>query len=233
MFSPYHRFTNCIKLEGIIEDLRRSENVPENIMKGHKRYHFALVHKIKCARHHLDSMIELMSNTPPADVLSQSSDFMFRIYMYLDGFFYTCGSAMDILAREVLTYFSLPLPSFVYFHTARAELSAARPTDSLINRLENPTWREEFSMYRNALTHERIVAGNFNINVTIDGDTEDKTLVLPLPDDPRVDVMERTFRNNPDMLSYCKRHIKRLLIVINTIYGEISDRASSNSALPI
>jgi hypothetical protein len=178
-------------------------------------------------------MIELMSNTPAADVLNQSSDFMFRVNMYLDGFFYTCGSAMDILACEVLTYFSIPLPNRVYFHTAKEKLQKARPTDALLSRLGDPTWRDEFSMYRNALTHERIIAGNFNINVTIDGDTEDKTLVLPLPDDPRVDVMDRTFRNNPDMLAYCKRHIKRLLILINTIYGEIADRASSNSALPL
>ena len=233
MFSPYHRFTNCNKLESVIKSIRTSVTIPDDIIKGHNRYHFALVHKLKCAKHHLDSMIELLSTTPAADVLGQSSDFMFKINMYLDGFFYTCGSAMDILAREVLTYFSIPLQDRVYYQTARIDLGAARPTDALLNRLEDPTWRVEFAMYRNALTHERIIAGNFNINVTIDGDTEDKTLVLPLPDDPRVDVMDRTFRNNPDMIEYCKLHMKRLLVLINTIYGEIADRAAANMSLPL
>ena len=67
----------------------------------------------------------------------------------------------------------------------------------------------------------------------MDGDTEDKTLVLPLPDDPRVDVMDRTFRNNPDVEIFCKRHIKRLLKLINIIYGEIATRATANSSLPL
>ncbi len=233
MFSPYHKFTNCNRLESVVESLRGNGNVSNLIYKEYKRYHFALVHKIKCAKHHLDSMIELMSTTPPADILDQSSDFMFRINMYLDGFFYTCGSAMDILAREVLTYFTIPLPDRVYFHTAKNKLTESHPTDTLLSRLDDPPWRDEFSMYRNSLTHERIIVGYFNINVTIDGDTEDKTLVLPLPDDPRVDVMDRTFRNNPDMLKYCTLHTKRLLILINKIYGEIADRAENNSALPL
>jgi len=233
MFSPYHRFTNCNRLENIIKDLSTLGNVSDDVNKGYKRYHFALVHKMKCARNHLDSMIGLMSNTQAGDALKQTSDFLFRVNMYLDGFFYTCGSAMDILAREVLTYFAIPLPNRVYFETARQELSNARPTDTLLDRLDDPSWRDEFSLYRNALTHELIIAGNVNISVTIDGDTEDKTLVLPLPDDPRVDVMNKTSRNNPDMLIYCKRHIKRLLKLINIIYGEIATRATVNSSLPL
>jgi len=233
MFSPYHRFTNCNKLENIIEGLSKLGNVSDDVNKGYKRYHFALVHKMKCARNHLDSMIGLMSDTQAADALKQTSDFLFRVNMYLDGFFYTCGSAMDILAREVLTYFAILLPNRVYFETAKQKLSSTRPTDTLLNRLDDPSWRDEFSLYRNTLTHELIIAGNFNISVTMDGDTEDKTLVLALPDDPRVDVMDRTFKNNPDVLAYCKLHIKRLLKLINIIYGEIATRATVNSSFPL
>lgn len=233
MFSPYHQFTNCNKFENIIEALSKLGNVSDNVYKGYKKYHFALVHKMKCARDHLDSMIRLMSNTQAADALKQSSDFLFRVNMYLDGFFYTCGSAMDILAREVLTYFAIPLPDRVYFETAKQELSNTRPTDTLLDRLDDPSWRDEFSLYRNALTHELIIAGSINISISVDGDTEDKILVLPLPDDPRVDVMDRTFRNNPDAEIFCKRHIKRLLKLINIIYGEIATRATANSSLPL
>lgn len=233
MFSPYHRFNNCNKLENIIETLKEAGNVPDDVMKGYKKYHFALVHKIKSARHHLDSMIELMSNKPVDDVLKPSSNFMFLVNMYLDGFFYTCGSAMDILAREVLTYFAIPLPNNVYFNSAKQELLSNLPNDPLIGRLDDPSWRDEFSMYRNAVTHEHIIAGFFNISVTIDGDTEDKALVLPLPDNPRVDVMDRTFKNNPNVSAYCKLHIKRLLKLINIIYGEIATRATANSNLPL
>ena len=79
----------------------------------------------------------------------------------------------------------------------------------------------------------RIIAGNFNIEVTIDGDTEAKTLTLPLPDNPRVDVMARTFRTNPDVLEYCNLHLKRLLILTNTVYGEINARIITNGNLPL
>jgi len=153
--------------------------------------------------------------------------------MSLDGFFYFGGSALDILAREVLSYFGISLPTNVYFEKAREIISNNRPGDLILNRLNNPTWKSDFSMYRNASTHELIIAKQFNINVCMDGATQKQTIILPLPDDPRVDPDDRTFRRYPNVIDYCKSHMRRLLKLINTIYGDIYTRAACNSRLPL
>ena len=76
---------------------------------------------------------------------------------------------MDIIAREVLIYFDIALPDTVYYYTARTILLTQRTGDSLIPRLDNPGWKDEFSNYRNALTHEVLIARNYNINVNDNG----------------------------------------------------------------
>jgi hypothetical protein len=153
--------------------------------------------------------------------------------MSLDGFFYFSGSALDILAREVLSYFGLPLPTRVYFEEAHQIISINRPGDLILNRLTNPTWKSDFSMYRNTLTHELIIANRFDIKIQVEGATQKQTLIFPLPDDPRVDLDDRTFKKYPDVTDYCKTHMRRLLKLINIIYGDIYIRTVSNSGLPL
>jgi len=233
MFSPHHRFANCARLEAAFQRLRAAGSVPDDIVLGFNRYHYALIHKLKSARYHVDALTETLSSTPPLDSLSQSSDFMFKVNMHLDGFFYSGGSALDILARELLTYYGVTLPAKVYYHTAHATLSTSYPTDPILDRIKDPQWKEDFTTYRNALTHELMIAGQFNINVRLDGASEEKTLVLPLPDDPRVDPSARTTRKYPDADEYCRNHIRRLLTLINTIYGDIITRMGTNNALPL
>jgi hypothetical protein len=231
--STYHRFANRPRLESELQSLKASGNVPEDIVKGYNRYHFSLLHKLRSAAYHADMLTNTLTGTPPLDSLSQSSDFMLKVNMHLDGFFYCGGSALDILAREVLTYFAIPLPANVYFHTAHATLTNARPGDALLPRLTDPAWKRDFSTYRNALTHELMIAGQFTINVNLNGDTEEKTLIIPLPDDPRVDPSERTCRKNQNADEYCKGHMRRLVSLVNTIYGDIAERAHALGRLPL
>lgn len=233
MFSPYHRFSNCRKLENVVNALNTQGGISQEVFRAFNRYHFALVHKLKCAKSQVDNLDSLLSAAPSQEILSDSSDFIFKVNMSLDGFFYFSGSALDILAREVLSYFGLPLPNNVYFEKARSIISDSRPGDPILNRLNNPPWKSDFSMYRNALTHELTIARQFNINVWMDGATQRQTLILPLPDDPRVDPDDRTFRKYPDATKYCKSHMRRLLKLINIIYGDIHIRTVSNSGLPL
>lgn len=233
MFSPYHRFSNCRKLENVVNALNTQGGISQEVFRAFNRYHFALVHKLKCAKSQVDNLDSLLSATPSQEILSDFSDFIFKVNMSLDGFFYFGGSALDILAREVLSYFGLPLPNNVYFEKARSIISDSRPGDPILNRLNNPPWKSDFSMYRNALTHELTIAKQFNINVWMDGATQRQTFILPLPDDPRVDPDDRTFRKYPDATKYCKSHMRRLLKLINIIYGDIYIRTVSNSGLPL
>ena len=233
MFSPYHQFSNCRKLENIITALNTQGKISREVFIAFNRYHFALVHKLKCAKSQVDNLDSLLSTTSSQEIISDSSYFIFQANMSLDGFFYFSGSALDILAREILSYFGISLPTNVYFEKARQMISNNRPEDLILNRLTDPPWKSDFSMYRNALTHELIIAKQFNINVQLDGATQKQTLILPLPDDPRVDPDDRTFRKYPDVIDYCKSHIRRLLKLINAIYGDIYTRAVNNSRLPL
>ena len=231
MFSPYHRLKNCKKLEKWIIDNQSTGSISDDVINGYNRYHFALVHKLKSANIHLDNFIETLNNTDLA--LSESESFLLNANLYLDSFFYCCGSALDILAREILIYFNIPLPRNVHFSTAREKLSQNRPTDPLLSKLADPTWKADFSNYRNALTHEVLLVMEFNIQVNLHGIEQHRSIRIPLPDDPRVNIPQRTSNRYHDSADYCKTSFKRLLSLVNTIYGDIVVRATTTNVLPL
>lgn len=233
MFSPYHKFNNCQKLEKWFDNHLTSGSISDDVISGHNRYHYSLIHKLKSASFHLENLNDILLNTDASTVLPNSEEFLQKVNMSLDSFFYCCGSAMDILAREVLVYFNIPMTGNVYFNTAHNQISRARPRDSILSKLENPPWKPEFSDYRNALTHEVLIAGNFSIQFIANGRTHQKKIVFPLPDDPRAEIQSRTFRRNDDALVYCKTTFGRLLSLINQIYGEIENRAKTSNRLPL
>ncbi len=231
MFSPYHKLNNCKKLERWIDT--NQANLDEFVKNGHDRYHYALLHKLKSAKYHLENLQDILTNTDASTVLPNSEDFLQKVNMHIDSFFYSCGSSLDILAREILVYFNIPITGNVYFHTAYNSISRTRPTDSILSRISEPSWKQEFSNYRNALTHEVLIAGNFSIQFNATGRNHQKTIIFPLPDDPRADIENRTFRKNNDALGYCKTTFSRILSLINQIYGEIEIRAKVNNRLPL
>jgi len=232
MFSPIHQFRNCVRLETIIPQLNKQGLVSVPVLQGYKIYHFALLHKLRCAKHHVDRL-EGILRLNPSDVIPASDEFMFMVNLSIDGYFHSCGSALDILAREVLIYFGQALQPTVYFETARTILAANRHGDPIINRLQDPPWRAEFKDYRNASTHEMIIALKYSINVQLNGDLEEKTIILPLPDDPRIDPATRTYIRNPNLLKYSIDNLRRILSLINQIYGEIAERAKTGGRLPL
>jgi hypothetical protein len=112
-------------------------------------------------------------------------------------------------------------------------LNRSRPTDQILARLQQPSWRAEFSKYRNALTHEIIIASSFSINVQRNGDAQETIIVFPLPDDPRIETAMRTYIRNPNVLKYAKDNLRRIISLVNQIYGEVFERARANRRLPL
>lgn len=232
-FNPYHQFHNRTRLEQFVEQCRNNNTLPTPVADGYDRYHRATIHKLKAAMHHI-KMLE--GKLTPANIhvaITANSDYMFEVNMYIDAFFYCAGSAMDILARELLIYFGIPLPRDVYFQTARTLIAANRPGDSILPRLADPPWRTQFSKYRNSLTHELILATTYSIHTNLATAAPVQQIVFPLPDDPRIPPAQRTFDNNPNALDYLSQHLKRLLSLCNVIYGEVDSRARTGGALPL
>jgi hypothetical protein len=233
MFANHHRFANCERLEGRVIAARAANTVPDTIYNNYKLYHYSLIHKLKSARDNIDSLKEQLTTTPPQDIVNDAGEYLYLVNRSIDGFFYTSGSALDILAREVLTYYGIVLPDRVYFQTALKELAQVRPGDTLLPRLEDPPWKEEFSTYRNTLTHELLIVSRYSLNVVMDGPDQSTAVVFPLPDDPRVDMPQRTYRRNKDVLSYCNETFRKILSVINQIYGDLATKIEATNSLPI
>lgn len=233
MFSPYHRFENCRRLERTVSRINSIVPINSVVIANYKLYHWALIHKLKSAKYYIESLDSTLSTTSPQDVISSSSPFSFNVNRDIDGFFYSNGSALDILAREVMTYFNIPFPPNVYYRTARQELSISRPGHSILSKLVDPSWKEEFSNYRNALTHELLIGDRCSIQVRNDGSENKTQIVYPLPDDPRVDATLRTYRRNENVLVYCSNTFRRTLSLISKVYGEINNLATTSNSIPV
>jgi len=232
-FVPYHRFQNGRRIERIILSLRTSSSISDAVYKGFHRYHPALIHKLRSANYNLNHLEEKLTNTDIQEAADPSGDFMFEVNMFIDGFFYNCGSAMDILARVVLMLFGQALPDRVYFGSAYETINANRQGDPILNRLDSPSWRDEFIEYRNTLTHELIIATSYQIHIDNVGGQQTHKIVFPVPDDPRAEPGLWTYRQNPSILEYSKRSFRRVLGLINVIYGDIAERADKIGGLPL
>ncbi len=230
-FAPYHRFARCNALERLIISLREQGTVPDNIFEGFLRYHYSLVHKLRSARYHADTIRDYLSAQQTQRAAPR--DVVYRVNYHFDGFTHVVGSAMDIFAREVITYFGLPLPANVYFNTAHSEIALARPGDLILPLIDTPAWRLEFSDYRNTATHENLVGTSYQIDIEVRGHSESRRMVFPLPDDPRAAPIERTFRRNPNVVHYCERTLSRVLSLFNVAYEHLCQRIRTGGRLPI
>jgi len=229
-FRPYHNFNNRVRLEQLVRDLNTNGNITSEAYENFNRYHPAMIHKLKSAKYHLDRLEDKLTTTDVQNIVTSTGEFMFEVNMYIDGFFYTAGSAMDILARVVLTLFGEQLTGNIYFQTAHSKISVSRPGDAILPKLSEPTWRQSFSNYRNTLTHELILSLRYHIEVDATTGTEIK---FPLPDDPRATPLNRTYRRNPNVLEYVTQHFRRVLSLANQVYGEITERATASGSFPI
>ena len=232
-FSPYHHYSASAKLVRLIEKLKNENHISEEDYFAFHRYHLSSNHKLKSAKYHLIKLMNKLTNVDIQEVVDPSGSFLFETNLYIDGYFYNCGSALDILAREMLVLFGESLPDRIYFHTAHELLSISRPGDSILSRTERPSWKKEFSAYRNALTHELLLAAQVSVTFENRGPNQTHMVVLPLPDDPRIDIAARTYNRNKNVLDYIEENFKRVLRLINGVYNEVYTRARDNNALPL
>ena len=233
MFWPYHHFENCIALRRCIDQLFDRSCVTQEIRDRFYVHHKALEHKLKSAQYNLGKLTGLCESTSLADLSTSLSEFDFNANLYIDGFFYNGGSALDIFAREVLALYSIQPTGDVHYSTARSEISNRYQSDPLLTRLDNPNWKGEFSNYRNAATHEVLLSTSISLNIQMTHPSQVQRINLPLPDNPRIAPSSRTFTRNRDAVKYCTTTFKRLLRHINIIYGEIANRALANGRLPL
>lgn len=230
-FSPHHRFRKCDRLESQIEEVWDSGDVPHETYDAYRKYHFALLHKLRSAKYHTETIASYLASKGTLE--ADPSEVVYRINYHFDGFCYVIASALDIFAREVLSYFGIPLPSNVYFRTGEELITKARPGDPVLTYLAEPGWKQEFSDYRNVATHESVVGTRYQVDVEMRGGTEHKKLVYPLPDDPRLPVDDRTYNRNPDIEVYVSTTLTRTLRVFNPAYGHICERIDAVGELPL
>jgi hypothetical protein len=230
-FAPRHQFRNCSSLEAAIEQLFEGGNVPQHLYDAYLLYHFSLVHKLRSARYHADTIQGYLASQQTHNVTAL--DVVYRVNFHFDGFTHTLGSALDIFAREILTYFGVALPKKVHYGSARVQLKNARPGDPILPYLDDPTWRDEFGHYRNTATHESVVGSRFDIKVDVQGNVATRRMVFPLPDNPRAAANARTFRRNPDITEYCNQTLRRVLSHFNRAYGHVCGRVVAAKRLPL
>lgn len=228
-FAPHHNFGSCEKLERRIVSLNSLGSVPPNIYSDYLKYHFSLLHKFKSAKHHLEHL-EGYLNSQKAQQ-DNPSDVVYLVNFHFDGFLYVLGSALDILAREVLCYYNLLPAGNVYFQTAKTTIQGVRPSDQILALLDQPGWRKEFSDYRNSATHELIISTNYQVDVNVVGGQVNRKIIVPLPDDPR--AVSHTYKNNKDIVVYCNSTFKRVLSLTNKIYSHVDSKVGAINALPI
>jgi len=232
-FTPYHLFKNEYKLNNLVKLYIDNDDISTDAKNGHARYHPAIMHKLKSSHYYIEMLEQELDTIDAIKFAEAPLEVMFQVNMFMDGFFYASGSVLDILAREIIIYFGQSLPTRVYFETAREILTRLHPGDPFLSRLTEPSWRNEFKNYRNALTHELIVITKLTGEVDIFGDSPKFKLSIPLPDDPRAEPDNRTYVRNENVLEYIKLHFKRILILVNVIYGDLKTRIENNGSIPI
>ncbi len=230
-FAPYHSFAACGHLERAVTALKAAGHVPEAIFDGYELYHFSLFHKLKSAHYHVTTLDSYLNTRTVAT--TPVPEMMYRANFHFDGFLHCLGSALDIFAREILTYFNEPMPGNVYFHTAHNSLFASRPGDAILPYLDTPTWKAEFSDYRNTATHECLIGTVLTTHHGVIGTRHTHRAIIPLPDDPRAAPAARTYRRTPDIVDYCTKTFRRALSLHNQAYEHLRTRIRATGRLPL
>jgi len=203
----------------------------DQVHEAHLKYHYSLRYKLRSAVYHVERLGTYLNSQqaqaqPPEAIV-------YRVNFHFDGFTHVIGSALDIFAREIIAYFGQPMPQHVYFQTAHQTVSSSHPGNAILPKLDDPTWRSEFSEYRNTATHESVVGSNYMNEITVEGGLTHIKIRFPLPDDPRAALANRTYKNNPDIVEYCRRTLVRTLRLLNPAYVEVRDQARAKGAFPL
>lgn len=228
-FRPHHGFNSCTTLEQTVARIKQQGGMSAALYGAHENYHYALIHKLRTAQYHVENLAQFLE-TDAAITLSPT-DLVYRVNFYFDGFLYSVGSAMDIFAREILTYFGEPIPARTYYWTARRRLLVQRAGDPILPMIATTPWISELKEYRNTSTHESLIGTTYTVQIGVHGAAHSSRLIFPIPDDPRNPL--GSARRNPDIVSYCSTTFKRVLRLANQVYCHIEARARAAGSLPL
>jgi len=234
MFVPYHKFKDCKKLEGTIRRLHDRGSIPASIYTNYCRYHFSVLNKLKSTQLSLNELRDTLSIDMSEGIApSQLKEVLFSVNFRLDSFLNFCGSALDVFARDVLSYFDLipPPRTKVYFETARRQIMNVNPNNVLLPKLNDPPWRGKFKEYRDCSTHEAIISEHINIETVSIGPEMATTIGVKLPDDPR--SFPRRYNQNIILIEYCEDIFSKILRLFHPVYTTLNNLIVANGSLPL
>lgn len=228
-FAPYHTFSEAARLEILVQRFHANGDVRKSVYESHNCYHYALLHKLRSARQYLEDLDRFVESESTLDL--SAPEVIHKANFYFDGFLHSVGSSLDIFAREILGYFAIRPRGNVYYHSAHGILRRHRSRHRILPCITVPKWRAEFSIYRNASTHELVIGTEYRLDIKLDGDRERRSMAIPLPDDPR--SLARTYKRNLRIEVYCRKIFKKVLSHYNKAYRIIVEESKKHGTLPM
>lgn len=157
--------------------------------------------------------------------------------LYIDGYFMSVMSIFDSLAHEVNSLFkflSSDPNTKIYFYTIFKEFKQKMPNSEFYKYtseiLLKKRWWKTLGKFRNAITHEAIIAKN--IDTTFDATVGKETLKkIPLPDNPQKRPF--TYKKNYELQSFIKNFHKNIQSSIEKCYKKLTKDLENSKKLPI
>ncbi|MDD5638692.1 MAG: Cthe_2314 family HEPN domain-containing protein [Candidatus Pacebacteria bacterium] len=154
--------------------------------------------------------------------------------LYLDGYFMSAMSIFDSLSHEINILFEfLKLDSKIYFSKILHEFSMKMPNSEFYiysNKVLKKKWWKDLENFRNAITHEVIIARE--IETSYDATVGKETLKkIPLPDNPK----KRPFTYNKDyeLKSFVENFHQNIAITTDQCYKRLLKDLENSKKLPI
>ncbi len=60
MFEPHNRMANSQRLQRTVSNLIENNQITDDVLQGHNKYHYALIHKLKSALVHFQNLKDVL-----------------------------------------------------------------------------------------------------------------------------------------------------------------------------
>lgn len=156
--------------------------------------------------------------------------------MFIDGYFMSVMSIFDSLAHEinvVFRLFSYKEKKKIYFYTIEKELKKRHSSSEFykcISRIIKKRWWKDLEKYRNAISHEAIVAKN--IDTSFDVTTGRESLKrIPMPDNPKNRPF--SYKKGFEMKTYIEKFHRNISPALDQCYKKLLTDLLKENRLPI
>ncbi len=157
--------------------------------------------------------------------------------LYIDGYFMSAMSIFDSLAHEVNTLFkflSSDPNTKIYFYTIINEFKQKMPNSEFYKYtseiLAKKRWWKTLGKFRNAITHEAIIAKE--IETSFDATVGKETLKkIPLPDNPKIKPFK--YEKGYELQSFIENLHNNIPSTIESCYKKLIKDLENSKKLPI